>query len=103
MNEVCYRTLHLSEPWSLKSYESVGGYSVLRRILREKTSPAEIIQTLKDSALRGRGGAGFPTGLKMELCAASIALGKNMSSATLTKVNLALLKIVIFSLQPSSN
>lgn len=63
-NEVCYRTLHLDQPWTLKSYESVGGYSALRRILQEKTSPEEIIQIVKDSALRGRGGAGFPTGLK---------------------------------------
>src|ERR1700730_11837229 len=63
-NEVCYRTLHLSEPWSLKSYQSIGGYEALRKILREKTPPEQIIQILKDSALRGRGGAGFPTGLK---------------------------------------
>ena len=63
-NLVCYRTLHLPEPWTLASYESVGGYSVLRRILREKTPPEQIIDELKTSALRGRGGAGFPTGLK---------------------------------------
>jgi NADH-quinone oxidoreductase subunit F len=71
-NEVCYRTLHLPEPWRLKAYESVGGYSVWRRILREKTPPGEIIQTLKDSALRGRGGAGFPTGLKWSFVARDV-------------------------------
>ena len=64
LNQVCYRTLHLEKSWSLKSYESVGGYSVWRRILKEKTPPQEIIEELKLSALRGRGGAGFPTGLK---------------------------------------
>lgn len=64
LNQVCYRTLHLDKSWSLKSYESVGGYSVWRRILKEKTPPQEIIEELKLSALRGRGGAGFPTGLK---------------------------------------
>lgn len=64
LNQVCFRTFHLPEPWSLKSYESVGGYSVLRRILRDKTPATEIIDELKLSALRGRGGAGFPTGLK---------------------------------------
>ena len=64
LNQVCYRTLHLDEPWTLKNYESIGGYSVLRRILEQKTPPQEIIQTLKDSGLRGRGGAGFPTGMK---------------------------------------
>jgi len=64
INEVCYRTLHLKDPASLKSYESVGGYSVLRKILTENVPPETIIAELKESALRGRGGAGFPTGLK---------------------------------------
>lgn len=63
-NQVCYRTLDLPEPWALSTYESVGGYQVWRRILAEQTPPAEIIAELKLSALRGRGGAGFPTGLK---------------------------------------
>ncbi|WP_304985434.1 NADH-quinone oxidoreductase subunit NuoF [Coxiella-like endosymbiont] len=63
-NAVCYRTLHLDEPWTLKSYESVGGYKVLRKILKEKTPPEKIINEIKESSLRGRGGAGFPTGLK---------------------------------------
>ena len=64
LNQVCYRTLHLKDPWSLKSYESVGGYQVWRRILKEKMPPNKIIDEIKLSALRGRGGAGFPTGLK---------------------------------------
>ncbi|STX52763.1 NADH dehydrogenase I subunit F [Legionella busanensis] len=64
LNQVCYRTLHLKEPWTLKSYESLGGYSSWRRILAEQTPPQQIIDELKTSALRGRGGAGFPTGLK---------------------------------------
>lgn len=63
-NLVCYRTMHLDEPWTLKTYESVGGYAMWRKILAEKTPPEEIIDELKLSALRGRGGAGFPTGLK---------------------------------------
>lgn len=64
LNQVCYRTLHLAEPWSLSSYLSVGGYSSLRRILTQQIPPQQIIDELKLSALRGRGGAGFPTGLK---------------------------------------
>ena len=64
LNQTCYRTLHLKEPWTLAAYESVGGYQVLRKILKEKTKSSEIIETIKASALRGRGGAGFPTGLK---------------------------------------
>lgn len=64
MNEICFRTLHLENPWSFATYESVGGYVQWRKIIREKTSPETIINTLKQSSLRGRGGAGFPTGLK---------------------------------------
>ena len=63
-NEVCFRTLHLDKPWTLESYRSVGGYEVLRKILSEQTPPEQIIEELKTSSLRGRGGAGFPTGLK---------------------------------------
>lgn len=64
LNQVCFRTLHHAKPWSLEAYLSVGGYEVWRKILREKTPPDEIINELKISNLRGRGGAGFPTGLK---------------------------------------
>jgi NADH-quinone oxidoreductase subunit F len=63
-NEVCFRTFHLKEPWKLSSYESIGGYQAWRKIVREKTPPQEIIDEVKKSGLRGRGGAGFPTGLK---------------------------------------
>ena len=63
-NEVCFRTLHLDKPYTLESYKSVGGYEVLEKILKNKTPAEEIIEELKTSALRGRGGAGFPTGLK---------------------------------------
>jgi len=63
-NQICFRTLGQSEPWTIKTYESAGGYKIWRKILKEKTPPAEIIAALKLSALRGRGGAGFPTGLK---------------------------------------
>jgi len=64
LNQVCYRTLHLLQPWTLQAYESVGGYQVLRKILKEKIKPVDIIEVIKASGLRGRGGAGFPTGLK---------------------------------------
>ena len=50
--------------WRLKDYESRGGYQALRRILAENIPPAAVIDELKKSGLRGRGGAGFPTGLK---------------------------------------
>lgn len=63
-NEVCFRTLELDKPWTLETYQSAGGYAMWRKILAEKTPPEDIIEELKLSALRGRGGAGFPTGLK---------------------------------------
>ncbi len=63
-NDICFRTLQFDEPWSFESYRQVGGYSVLEKILKEKTPAEQIIAELKLSCLRGRGGAGFPTGLK---------------------------------------
>ena len=63
-DEVCFRNNHLEKSWTLAAYESQGGYEVLRKILKEQTSPADIIESLKLSSLRGRGGAGFPTGIK---------------------------------------
>ena len=50
--------------WRLADYVKRGGYSALRRILTEKIAPEQVIADLKASSLRGRGGAGFPTGLK---------------------------------------
>lgn len=63
-NEICFRTLHLDKPWTLSTYESAGGYQQWRKILKEKMPPEKILEVIKVSALRGRGGAGFPTGLK---------------------------------------
>lgn len=50
--------------WRLKDYEARGGYSALRKILTGKIPPEQVIAEIKKSSLRGRGGAGFPTGLK---------------------------------------
>ena len=50
--------------WRLKDYEARGGYQALRKILSEGMTPEQVTNEVKASALRGRGGAGFPTGLK---------------------------------------
>tara|TARA_B100000809_G_scaffold239485_1_gene261071 strand:+ start:73 stop:1383 length:1311 start_codon:yes stop_codon:yes gene_type:complete len=64
-NQVCFETLKFSvEPWSLKNYLKIGGYKAWKKILDEKIDPLTIIDEIKKSGLRGRGGAGFPTGLK---------------------------------------
>ena len=64
---VTLRTLGVSKkanPGSLKNYEALGGYAQLKRIVTEKVKATDIITEVKVSGLRGRGGAGFPTGLK---------------------------------------
>jgi NADH-quinone oxidoreductase subunit F len=50
--------------WHLDAYVARGGYAALKKVLGEKIPPDQVIAELKKSALRGRGGAGFPTGLK---------------------------------------
>ena len=51
-----------SQSWTLQSYQSHGGYAALRKALEQ--TPASLLDQVKASGLRGRGGAGFPTGLK---------------------------------------
>ncbi len=64
MNEVCFKNLDKENPASFATYEANGGYKVWRKILNGELTPDDIISELKTSGLRGRGGAGFPTGLK---------------------------------------
>jgi NADH-quinone oxidoreductase subunit F len=63
-HHVVFATLGARQPWTLKSYLAADGYQAWRKILEEQTPREKIIETVKASALRGRGGAGFPTGLK---------------------------------------
>lgn len=63
-NEICFRTLNLDKPWTLDTYVSAGGYEQWKKILRDNIPAEKIVEAIKLSALRGRGGAGFSTGLK---------------------------------------
>lgn len=63
-NEICFRTLDQDKPWTLETYVRNGGYQQWKKILSEKTPPEKVIEAVKAASLRGRGGAGFPTGLK---------------------------------------
>jgi len=61
----------ITDPLSLEDYESLGGLKGLRRAL--EMTPADIIEQVVESGLRGRGGAGFPTGIKWRTVAATMA------------------------------
>jgi len=64
MNLVLFESMKLDKPWTLDTYRRIGGYEVWEKTLREKPTRESIIDALKASGLRGRGGAGFPTGTK---------------------------------------
>ena len=61
---VCYPPENVENSWTLEAYKSWGGYSALEKVLKEQIDPTAIIDCLKTSNLRGRGGAGFPPGIK---------------------------------------
>jgi NADH-quinone oxidoreductase subunit F len=65
---IVLRNCGVIDPESIEEYEAAGGYQALRQALRDMT-PAQIIEVMKASGLRGRGGAGFPTGLKWSFAA----------------------------------
>jgi len=67
LNQVIFSNINDQDPWSVQAYLSSGGYQTWKSILTDKTnkySPEMIIDTVSKSGLRGRGGAGFPTGKK---------------------------------------
>ena len=66
-NRVLLGQNKLVDPCKIEDYIAIGGYTALAKTLSSMT-PEEVIAEIKASGLRGRGGAGFPTGLKWELC-----------------------------------
>lgn len=67
-HRVALRNCGVINPENIEEYIGIGGYEALGGVLTEKT-PEDVIQILLDSGLRGRGGAGFPTGLKWKFAA----------------------------------
>jgi NADH-quinone oxidoreductase subunit F len=64
MNLVVFESLGMERSWTLESYLKIGGYSSWKDILAGKMTREQVIDAVKASGLRGRGGAGFPTGTK---------------------------------------
>ncbi|MGA9853887.1 MAG: NADH-quinone oxidoreductase subunit NuoF [Gammaproteobacteria bacterium] len=64
LDQVCHRTFQFDNPWTLENYLKVDGYKAWKKILKDKISPDQVTEEVKASGLRGRGGAGFPTGVK---------------------------------------
>ena len=64
MNLTVFEPLKFKESWKLENYLKIGGYEAWKKILAEKPTPESVIEQVKASGLRGRGGAGFPTGIK---------------------------------------
>src|ERR1700726_1001031 len=63
-NLVLFEALQHERPWTLQGYRQGGGYQAWEKILREQTPREKIIEEIKTSGLRGRGGAAFPMGVK---------------------------------------
>jgi len=62
--KITLRNCGYIDPESIEEYEERSGYKAIKKIANDKITPLEVIQTVLDSGLRGRGGGGFPTGLK---------------------------------------
>ena len=82
--DTCFHGRHISpqilagltpDSWRLKDYQSRGGYEALKKVLRTMKSE-DVIAEIKASGLRGRGGAGFPTGLKWSFMPAKLPIQK---------------------------
>ncbi len=69
-NEVCFRTLHLKDPWTLKSYESVGGYSISAENFKRKNPAGTNCANAKRFCLARAWRRWISDRIKMELCRA---------------------------------
>ncbi|MFO7573892.1 MAG: NADH-quinone oxidoreductase subunit NuoF [Bacteroidales bacterium] len=65
--KIALRNCGFIDPEKIEEYKARGGYRALEMIAEKKMAPASVVQMVMDSGLRGRGGGGFPTGLKWKL------------------------------------
>jgi NADH-quinone oxidoreductase subunit F len=70
MTQILFRNINMKDLQKMKIYEEQGGYESLKKAFDQK--PEEILEAVKASGLRGRGGAGFPTGLKWSFLAKDV-------------------------------
>ena len=64
LNLTCFEPLKYEQPWTLQTYQRIGGYEAWKKILAEHTPREQLLEQIKASGLRGRGGAAFPVGVK---------------------------------------
>jgi NADH-quinone oxidoreductase subunit F len=70
MTQILFKNINMKDLHTMKVYEEQGGYQSLKKAFDQK--PEEIVEAVKASGLRGRGGAGFPTGLKWSFLAKDV-------------------------------
>ena len=85
---VLLANIHKTDSHTLAVYEAGGGYRALRRVLKEMT-PEDVVELVKPSELRGRGGAGFPTGLKWSFLPEEPSRARSTSASTPTRASRA--------------
>ena len=64
LNLTCFEPLKYEQPWTLQTYQRIGGYEAWKKILAEHPPREQVLEQIKASGLRGRGGAAFPVGVK---------------------------------------
>ncbi|NSW45979.1 MAG: NADH-quinone oxidoreductase subunit NuoF [Bacteroidales bacterium] len=69
--KIALRNCGIINPEIIDEYEKRGGYQAIKKLLNNHTSPEQVIQTIIESGIRGRGGGGFPTGIKWKFAASS--------------------------------
>ncbi|MCS5622219.1 MAG: NADH-quinone oxidoreductase subunit F, partial [Nitrospinaceae bacterium] len=70
MTQILFKNINMKDLHTMKVYKKQGGYRSLKKAFAQK--PEEIVEAVKISGLRGRGGAGFPTGLKWSFLAKDV-------------------------------